>query len=501
MSYITLYISLNRNNSMTCGIYEIINIKNNKKYIGQSVNIEKRWGSHKRNLNLQQHDNSYLQNAWNKYGEGAFVFNIIEECSKELLNKQEMFWIAQNDSYHNGYNLDNGGGGVLKYSELHYRVVKKGIDKEGRKRYAIIKDNYSNAIVTSIFKEVLDELCILLNDGEITENDAQLSIQQHAKEYQTFKSSINQLYSLGVDYLINQSSKGYTQTNICRLHNISQSVMNQFLQEQQITWREIYKQGEQLKIQRYDEENNIQQQVINGATNKEIRDKIGCSIKSLQKYKKQHNIRKPRGVGYTTKSSTNTGVQYLTLLKDYTWQYRRTYQNPNNIERVNFEDIKQIVEQKGYLWIVHDENKLQKAIKKSKMHREIVYNKKIGKKIHKKRKYEQHKQKFAQKKALKVFRKMFKTKTSLKSQSSSTGITNVTFNKPETCWVFKKPKNTGTIKRQKLIDLKKEVEKQNYNWIIEDDALLDCVKKEVRIYKQERKKPFLERKKINFRFI
>ena len=485
---------------MTCGIYEIVNIKNNKKYIGQSVNIEKRWQNHKAKLNKQQHSNDYLQKAWNKYGVDAFIFNIVEKCSRELLDERETFWIIKNNSYNNGYNLDNGGSGVLKYPESYYRVIKKGTDK-GHKRYAIIKDNYSKAIVTSMFKEKLDELCVLLNNNEITENEVQSHVQQYAKEFRTFDSSINQLRSLGVNYLINQSSKGYTQTDICRLHNISSVMMSQFLQEQQITWQEIYKQGEQLKIQRYDKKNNIQQQVINGATNKEIRDKIGCSIKSLQKYKKQHNIRKPHGVGYTLKSTTNTGVQYLSLLKNYTWQYRRTYQNPNNIERVNFEDIKQIIEQKGYLWVVHDENKLQKAIKKSKMHREIIHNKKIGKKIHKKRKYEQHKQKFAQKRALRMFRKMFKIKTSSKPQPSSTGITNVTFNKPETCWVFKKPNNTGTIKRQKLIDLKKEVKKQNYNWVIEDEALLSCVEREVSIYKKERKKPFLQRKNIKFIFI
>ena len=31
---------------MTCGIYEIINKKNNTSYIGQSIDIEKRWKAH-----------------------------------------------------------------------------------------------------------------------------------------------------------------------------------------------------------------------------------------------------------------------------------------------------------------------------------------------------------------------------------------------------------------------------------------------------------------------
>ena len=32
---------------MTCGIYKIMNLKNNKIYIGKSKNIEKRWQRHK----------------------------------------------------------------------------------------------------------------------------------------------------------------------------------------------------------------------------------------------------------------------------------------------------------------------------------------------------------------------------------------------------------------------------------------------------------------------
>ena len=77
---------------------------------------------------------------------------------------------------------------------------------------------------------------------------------------------------------------------------------------------------------------------------------------------KQHNIRKPRNLknthANTHASKTNTGVQYLSLLKNYTWQYRRTYQNPNNITRVKFEDIERVIKEKGYLWIVYDEEKL-----------------------------------------------------------------------------------------------------------------------------------------------
>src|SRR5258707_535337 len=68
--------------NMTSGIYCIENLVNGKKYIGLSINIEDRWYVHKTTLRGNYHDNSYLQNAWNKYGENNFECWIIEKCGK-----------------------------------------------------------------------------------------------------------------------------------------------------------------------------------------------------------------------------------------------------------------------------------------------------------------------------------------------------------------------------------------------------------------------------------
>ena len=58
----------------TIGIYCIENTINNKKYIGQSVEIENRWSKHRSELNKNKHDNDYLQKSWNKYGEKILNF-------------------------------------------------------------------------------------------------------------------------------------------------------------------------------------------------------------------------------------------------------------------------------------------------------------------------------------------------------------------------------------------------------------------------------------------
>lgn len=95
---------------MSCGIYKITNLINNKVYIGQSINIESRWTHHKNYETNKSHYPLYC--AFKKYGIENFKFEIIELCSIDKLNTQEQYWINFYDSYKNGYNLTIGGQGT-----------------------------------------------------------------------------------------------------------------------------------------------------------------------------------------------------------------------------------------------------------------------------------------------------------------------------------------------------------------------------------------------------
>lgn len=110
----------------TIGIYKITNQINNKCYIGQSINIERRFKEHK-NTNRTS---KYLHRAINKYGIDNFKFEIIETCSKEQLSDREKYWIKYYNSLKPyGYNLTDGGDGG---NTFQYRT-KEQMDKTRKK--------------------------------------------------------------------------------------------------------------------------------------------------------------------------------------------------------------------------------------------------------------------------------------------------------------------------------------------------------------------------------
>lgn len=97
------------------GIYKITNLITNMSYIGQSLNIEKRWNEEKRRAFLKN-DKSYnypLSKAFRKYGLKNFSFEILEECSQNFLNEKEKFYISKYNTFYNGYNQTLGGDNAI----------------------------------------------------------------------------------------------------------------------------------------------------------------------------------------------------------------------------------------------------------------------------------------------------------------------------------------------------------------------------------------------------
>lgn len=75
------------------GIYKITNTANNMCYVGQAANLADRWKQHiKRGVGAETPTRNKLYPAMQEYGVENFTFEVIEECDRSLLDKQEDYW-------------------------------------------------------------------------------------------------------------------------------------------------------------------------------------------------------------------------------------------------------------------------------------------------------------------------------------------------------------------------------------------------------------------------
>lgn len=73
------------------GVYAIRCIITERMYVGQSVDVWKRWTHHRSNLRRGTHANKWLQSSWAKHGEHAFVFSLLAQgsaCELDALEEE-----------------------------------------------------------------------------------------------------------------------------------------------------------------------------------------------------------------------------------------------------------------------------------------------------------------------------------------------------------------------------------------------------------------------------
>jgi len=123
------------------GIYKITNTVNGKIYIGCGANVARRWREHKSDLNLKRHNNCRLQNAWNKYWNVSFKFEVIEYCEKEKLLEREQYWLDITKCYDRniGYNIAsvagrNSGHKLSDEAKLKMSIAAKNRSTEHKQK-------------------------------------------------------------------------------------------------------------------------------------------------------------------------------------------------------------------------------------------------------------------------------------------------------------------------------------------------------------------------------
>ena len=115
-------------------IYIIRNTVNEKVYIGQTtMTVHERFMVHMKPSTAKQKKNYKLYMAVLKYGRSKFYVETLESgIPVTMLNQKEIEYIAQYDSYYNGYNSSKGGDGriinKIENEDFVLKMAKDGVD-------------------------------------------------------------------------------------------------------------------------------------------------------------------------------------------------------------------------------------------------------------------------------------------------------------------------------------------------------------------------------------
>jgi group I intron endonuclease len=128
---------------MATGVYVIRNSVSGNIYIGSSSrDICARFHEHRCSLRKNNHDNSHLQHAWNKYGEDNFTFSTLEECTPEQCIEREQWWM---DFLKPEYNIAPIAGSTRGFRHTEETKWRLGEAKRGKKLTEETKQRMSEA--------------------------------------------------------------------------------------------------------------------------------------------------------------------------------------------------------------------------------------------------------------------------------------------------------------------------------------------------------------------
>lgn len=136
----------------TSGVYAIINMLNNHKYVGSSKDIRKRLYQHRCKLNNNTHHSVHLQRAFNKYGSDKFYVCILEVCQpvRDTLIFLEQKYLDLNPEY----NIAKIAYSPAQSTQSDSARKKRSVKLKGRKRSKEFCENLSKARMNKFGKAV-----------------------------------------------------------------------------------------------------------------------------------------------------------------------------------------------------------------------------------------------------------------------------------------------------------------------------------------------------------
>lgn len=176
------------------GIYKITNRINGHSYVGQSVDIKRRFKEHRCYHSASYYNNVFAR-AMRKYGRDSFDYSVLEECEVDQLDAREMYWISLLKPE---YNMTDGGHGNKgrKMSE----ESRKAMSIQKKKEWAKLPDAKKAEIITRLTGQPVGHL--VSEETREKLRQANLGKKQSAETIERRKQTI-----------IDKKRNGYRQTN------------------------------------------------------------------------------------------------------------------------------------------------------------------------------------------------------------------------------------------------------------------------------------------------
>lgn len=158
------------------GIYVITNKINGKKYVGQSVDIARRYSEHLRSAQPEKYSLKNIRDsktpihlAMQKYGIENFTLEILELCNKQELNEKEKFWIQNLETNHKdkGYNITSGGQDDFQLTGENHSQAKLTRAEVEQIKILLKENQISLTEINKLYPQISKSLISMINQGKV----------------------------------------------------------------------------------------------------------------------------------------------------------------------------------------------------------------------------------------------------------------------------------------------------------------------------------------------